>query len=65
MPSAQKTHSDERRAFRVNDAVRTYGVGRSKLYDLIKTGELAAIKVGGRRLIPRDALEALLQKGAA
>jgi len=54
-----------RRAFRIKDAVHTYGVGRTKLYGLMKEGKLATVKVGGRRLILRDALEALLQGDAA
>jgi excisionase family DNA binding protein len=36
------------------------GLSRSTLYELIKNGRLRAVKVAGRRLIPRDALEALL-----
>ena len=36
------------------------GLSRSTLYELIKNGRLRAVKVAGRRLIPREALEALL-----
>ena len=31
-------------------------VSRSKLYGLMRTGELRSVKVGGRRLIPESAL---------
>jgi excisionase family DNA binding protein len=54
---------DERRALRVLDACAAYGVSRSTIYKLMKTGKLRAVKIGGRRLIPRDALEALLNEG--
>jgi excisionase family DNA binding protein len=54
---------DEKRAFRVNEAVAAYGLSRSTLYKLISTGSLRTAKVAGRRLIPRDSLEALLKGG--
>lgn len=58
----QKT---EARALRINDAARDYGVGKTTLYGLIRTGALPNVKVGGRRLIPVDALEALLAPKAS
>jgi hypothetical protein len=48
------------RALMVDDFVRAYGIGRSKCYELIRTGKLVSVTVGGRRLIPVDAAEALL-----
>ena len=48
------------RALRVNDAVTQYGLSRSTLYKLMAAGTLRSVRVGGRRLIPRDALEALI-----
>jgi excisionase family DNA binding protein len=53
----------ERRALRVNDAALAYGVGRSTIYKLMAQGKLATVKIAGRRLIPRDALEALIAHG--
>lgn len=50
----------EKRALRVNEAVQSYGLSRSTLYRLIAGGVLHSVRVGGRRLIPVDALEALL-----
>ena len=52
----------ERRALRINDAAAAYGVGRSTIYKLISEGKLASVKVSGRRLIPRESMEALLQR---
>ena len=48
-------------AYRINDAVRISGLSRSSLYALIAEQKLKSIKVGGRRLIPVDALRGLLQ----
>ena len=45
---------------RLDEAQAVSGLSRSTLYELIKNGRLRAVKVAGRRLIPRDALEALL-----
>lgn len=51
---------DEKRAYRVNEAVAAYRLSRSTLYKLISDGKLHTVKVAGRRLIPRDAMEALI-----
>ncbi len=57
--------SDEKLALRINDAVAISGLSRSTLYKLHADGKLRAVKVGGRRLILRADLEALLQAGGA
>jgi excisionase family DNA binding protein len=49
-----------RRALRPKEAAKAYGVGRVTLYEWMKSGRLASVKLGGARLIPVDALEALL-----
>jgi excisionase family DNA binding protein len=59
-----QTNSDNRRALRINDASADYGISRSTIYKLMSTGALRTVKVGGRRLIPKDAIEALIS-GAA
>ncbi len=53
-----------RRACQINEAVDTYRLSRSTLYKLMSSGTLRSVKVGGRRLIPVEALEALIA-GAA
>jgi excisionase family DNA binding protein len=58
----QSTISD-RRAYRINEAAHAYGLSRSTLYKLMAAGALHNVKIGGRRLIPRDAIEALLTGG--
>ncbi len=54
----------EKLALRVNEAVATAGISRSTIYKLMALGQLRTTKVGGRRLILREDLEALLQRGA-
>jgi len=50
-----------KRAYRVSEVPEAYGIGRTKLYSLMKEGKLRTVKVGGRRLIPAESLEALLR----
>ena len=60
-------HSEEtieRRALRPRQAAKAYGVSRTLIYEWLKSGRLASVRVGGTRLISVDALEALVA-GAA
>ena len=50
-------------AYRMDEAVRASGLGRTFLYERIASGELKSVKVGGRRLILRSDLVAFLQNG--
>ena len=52
----------EKRAFRVNEAVEAYGWSRLTLYKMMRDGTLRTVKIGGRRIIPRDVLEALISE---
>jgi excisionase family DNA binding protein len=56
---------DEKRAFQINEFCAAYGLGRTKTYDLIKTGKLRTVLMGGRRLIHKDAAEALFSEAAS
>lgn len=38
-------------AYRIDEAVKASGLGRTFLYERIASGDLKSIKVGGRRLI--------------
>lgn len=55
-----QTHEDKPAplAHKIPDACRRIGIGRTALYELIKSGEVRPIKIGCRTLIP----EAELQK---
>ena len=52
----------EKRAFRIDEFCAAYGLGRTTTYELIKAGKLRSILVGGRRLIHKDAAEALFSE---
>jgi excisionase family DNA binding protein len=47
-------------AYTVPEAVSASGIGRTRLYELIRNQRLEARKMGRRMLIPADALRALL-----
>lgn len=57
--------SVERLAYDVDALTHVLPLGRTKLYELIQSGELPSIKVGRRRLITRSAVEQFLAAGAA
>jgi excisionase family DNA binding protein len=46
----------------IPEACRLTGLGRSKLYELLSTGEIRSITVGRRRLIPVAALRDWLDR---
>ena len=43
----------------IEEAAELLGVGRSALYDMVRTKELYSIRIGRRILIPRKALDKL------
>ena len=45
---------------RIPEACRITGIGRSKLYELIKAGEIGIVKVGTITLVPVEALRRYL-----
>ena len=51
-------------ALRINEASVAAGISRSTIYKLMADGKLRTAKVGGRRLILRADLQALLQAEA-
>jgi len=52
-------------AYRIDDFCEAIGLGRTKVYDLIKQKKLKPIRVGGRTLIPRSEAERLLAEASA
>lgn len=59
-PRASRSNGAEPLAVRIPDAVRMTGIGRSKLYELIASGEIETVKVGRCTLVPMESLRALL-----
>jgi excisionase family DNA binding protein len=47
-------------AFTIPSAVRASGLSRTRIYDLLISGDLAAFKVGRRTMIRADSLRAYL-----
>ena len=56
------TDSNERLAYSVDEAAAITGLSRDLLYDQLRTGKLAYLKVGRRRIITRQHLEAFLTR---
>lgn len=50
----------KRRTYDVPDAARVLGTGRNALYEAIKRGEVPAIRVGRRVLVPHAVVERML-----
>ena len=42
---------------RPEDAARVLGIGRTKVYELIRSGALRSVRVGGLRRVPVAALD--------
>jgi excisionase family DNA binding protein len=62
---AKESNELPKRALRINDFCESYGISRATAYKLMKLGKLRTVRVGGRRLVPVDVAEALLQSKAA
>ena len=50
-------------AYDVATACRVSSLGKTRLYSLIASGQLASSKLGKRRLIHADSLHLLIQEG--
>ncbi len=50
----------ERLAYTPREACDALRIGRTKLYALLGSGHIKAVALGGKTLIPRDALEAFM-----
>lgn len=54
---------EEKLTLNIVEAAKLLGIGRNLCYDRVKTGEIPVIKIGRRFLVPRRALERLLEQG--
>ncbi len=59
--AAAKTPTDERVTLDVPAAGRMLGLSRNAAYQAVRRGEIPAVKIGGRLLVPRAALMRLLE----
>lgn len=44
------------------EAASALGIGRSKVYELLKSGQLQSVHIGACRRVPLDALTAFLEQ---
>jgi len=51
------TASDDSLLVRVEEAARLLSIGRTRVYDLVRTGALESVKIFGARRIPRSSIE--------
>lgn len=49
----------------VEDAVQYTGMARSRIYRLLKSGELTSFKLGGRTMLLRATLDSFILNAAA
>ena len=49
-----------RDTFTVDEVAERLGIGRNAAYDAIRRGELPALRIGRRIIVPRAALDRLL-----
>ncbi len=47
----------EQLLYRPEQAAEIIGVGRSKIFELMATGQIASVQIGRSRRIPRESLE--------
>ena len=53
--------TDDRLAVSVDEAARLLDISRDLAYDLIRRGDLPAVKLGRRIVVPKRQLEVLLE----
>jgi excisionase family DNA binding protein len=57
-----KKHQCEPITVRIPEAMRLIGIGRSKLYELIASGDVEVVKIGRCTLIPTASLHDLIER---
>ncbi len=54
----------DRSTYNVDECADLLGVSRSSAYAAVKSGEIPALRIGNRLLVPRSAITALLRCGS-
>lgn len=62
VPSSAKIACMDKLLLRPVEAAEAIGVGRSKVYELLASGELPSIRIGGSVRVPVDALRAWIDR---
>ena len=53
------------RTMTVTEAARVLGISRTTAYECVHTGDLPALRLGGRIVVPTKAIEDLLERASA
>ena len=56
---------EDRRTYTVEEAALLLGIGRNQGYEAARRGDIPTIKIGKRVLVPKAALDRLLEGGKA
>lgn len=51
-----------RATYGVQEAAKILGIGRNAAYEAARRGEIPTIRIGGRILVPKAALDLMLEK---
>jgi excisionase family DNA binding protein len=57
-----KAHLSDRLLYSVEEAAELLGIGRTFMFQLVASGEIDSFKIGNRRKIHRDALDAYVSR---
>jgi excisionase family DNA binding protein len=50
------------RLLSIEQAAHILGIGRSTAYELVRLGQLRSLKIGSRRLVPREAIDDVIRE---
>jgi excisionase family DNA binding protein len=59
-PNSPELSLPTKLAYSVKEACSALSIGKTTIYELIKTGRLRVVRIGNRTLVTADALRALL-----
>lgn len=54
------TEKTDRATYTVTEIAQILGIGRNQAYAAVKSGHIRSVRIGGRILVPRTAIESLL-----
>lgn len=63
--AGRKSHETGRQTYSVMEAASILGLGRNAAYQAAKLGEIPTLRIGKRLLVPRVALDKLLNRSMA
>ena len=54
-------NEDDKLLLTVNDAMHMMSISRGTMYSLINSGSIESLKIGSKRLIPKDSIEKYIE----